>query len=85
MTEERGDGDKSDLMAPTYDRTTLFVAAAIFIGFCLFIFFLPQIMLAIGGENRLIAGAMIGVVLILPFAGLWLRGRIKAKSTPDRD
>ncbi|MEL6920905.1 MAG: hypothetical protein AAFO77_07735 [Pseudomonadota bacterium] len=71
---------ESDLMSPTYERKTLAIAAALFIGFCLLLFFLPQIMLAIGGENRWIAGSVVAAVLILPFVGLWVRGRVRAKA-----
>lgn len=63
-----------------YDRATLVIAALIMIGFCLFVYFLPAIMLAIGGDNRWISGGMIALVLVLPFAGFWLRGRIKRRS-----
>ncbi|MEM1376359.1 MAG: hypothetical protein AAGG69_03115 [Pseudomonadota bacterium] len=75
------DDEKRDdeLMAPTYNTKTLVIAASLFISFCLLLFFLPQIMLAIGGDNQWIAGSMIGVVLVLPFVGLWLRGRVRAK------
>jgi len=60
-----------------YDSKTLLTAAAIFIGFALLIYFLPTIMLAIGGENRWLAGAIVAAVLVLPFLGLWLRGRMR--------
>ncbi|WP_425417096.1 hypothetical protein [Oricola indica] len=62
-----------------YDSKTLATAAAIFIGFALLIFFLPNIMQAVGGENRILAGAIVVGVLVLPFVGLWLRGRIRRK------
>lgn len=62
-----------------YDSKTLATAAAIFIGFALVIFFLPNIMQAIGGENRIFAGAVVVGVLVLPFIGLWLRGRMRRK------
>jgi membrane protein DedA with SNARE-associated domain len=62
-----------------YDRSTLIAAAVIFIGFGLVIYFLPNIMQAVGGENRWAAGAVVIAVLVLPFAGLWLRGRSRRK------
>ncbi|QKV20326.1 hypothetical protein [Oricola thermophila] len=62
-----------------YDRKTLITAGAIFIGFALLVYFLPNIMLAIGGENRWLAGAVVFIVLVLPFLGLWLRGRMRRK------
>ncbi|MCI5074746.1 hypothetical protein [Oricola sp.] len=62
-----------------YDARTLAAAAAIFIGFALIIFFLPNIMLAVGEQNRVLAGAVVIGVLVLPFVGLWLRGRMRRK------
>ncbi|WP_193174866.1 hypothetical protein [Oricola nitratireducens] len=62
-----------------YDRKTLVTAAAIFIGFALILYFLPNIMIAVGGENRWLAGAVVAAVLVLPFVGLWLRGRWRRK------
>ena len=58
-----------------YDARTLVGAAAILIGFGALLYFLPSIMLVIGGESRWLAGAVVAVVLALPFIGLWLRGR----------
>jgi len=60
-----------------YDRKTLLTAAAIFIGFALLLYFLPDFMLAIGDKNRWLAGAVVIAVLVLPFIGLWLRGRAR--------
>jgi membrane protein DedA with SNARE-associated domain len=62
-----------------YDRKTLVSAAVIFIGFALILYFLPNIMIAVGGENRWLAGAVVAAVLVLPFVGLWLRGRWRRK------
>ena len=62
-----------------YDRKTLVAAAVIFIGFALVLYFLPNIMLAVGGENRWLAGAVVAAVLVAPFLGLWLRGRSRRK------
>lgn len=62
---------------PDYDRGTLIVAGLIFVGFALLLYFLPAIMTAIGGDNPWAAGTAIAAVLVLPFAGLWLRGRVK--------
>lgn len=64
---------------PEYDRGTLIIAGAIFVGFALLLYFLPAIMTAIGGDNPWAAGIAIGAVLILPFLGLWLRGRVRRK------
>ncbi|MEO0544271.1 MAG: hypothetical protein AAFY99_10680 [Pseudomonadota bacterium] len=77
MSEDKKSEDEA--MSPAYSRSTLLVAAALFIGFCLLLFFLPQIMLAIGGDNSWVAGSVIGAVLILPFVGFWLRGRSRRK------
>lgn len=60
-----------------YDRKTLLATAAIFVGFALLLYFLPNIMLAVGGESRWLAGAIVAAVLVLPFVGLWLRGRAR--------
>lgn len=60
-----------------YDRKTLLAAAAIFIGFALILYFLPNIMIAAGGESRWLAGIIVAAVLVLPFLGLWLRGRAR--------
>jgi len=68
----------------TYDRSTLIVAGLIFAGFCLLLYFLPAIMTAIGGDNPWAAGIAIAAILVLPFAGLWLRGRVQ-RPTPDDD
>lgn len=61
----------------SYDRKTLITAAALFIGFCLLIFYAPNIMLMIGGENSYMAGAFVVAIMVLPFVGFWLRGRMK--------
>lgn len=60
-----------------YDTKTLFMAAAVFIGFVLIIFLLPMIMMSVG--NSWLAGTVVVLVLVLPFLGLWLRGRYKQK------
>ena len=70
--------------AAAYDRATLIVAGLIFVGFCLLLYFLPAIMLVIGGDNPVAAGAVIGVILVLPFAGLWLRGRVRRRQDDRR-
>ncbi len=67
-----------------YDTPTLIVAGLIFVGFCLALYFLPTIMLVIGGDNPVAAGIMIAVILVLPFAGLWLRGRVRRRQDGDR-
>ncbi len=61
--------------AAEYDTATLIGAGVIFVGFGLLVYFLPLIMLAIGGESPLGAGLAIAGVLVLPFIGFWLRGR----------
>jgi hypothetical protein len=60
-----------------YDRKTLLVAGAIFVGFCLLTFFLPVIMSSVGTELPYLTGGIIAAFLILPFVGLWWRGRSK--------
>ena len=80
MTGPGNDDKQQTPGAPEYDRGTLIIAGAIFVGFALLLYFLPAIMTAIGGDNPWAAGIAIGVVLVLPFLGLWLRGRVKRKS-----
>ena len=75
MSRDDQSGDEKS--ASSYDGRTLITAALLFISFCLLLFFLPQIMLAIGGENPWIAGTVIAAILVLPFVGLWLRGRMR--------
>ena len=58
-----------------YDGKTLITAGLLFAGFSALVYFLPAIMMAVGGGNPWAAGAVVAAVLILPFAGLWLRGR----------
>lgn len=62
-----------------YDTPTLIVAGLIFVGFCLLLYFLPTIMFIVGGENTVAAGVVIVLVLLLPFGGLWLRGRMRRR------
>lgn len=61
----------------SYDRKTLITAAFLFVGFCLLVFYAPTIMLMIGGQNSYVAGAFVVGVIVLPFVGFWLRGRMK--------
>lgn len=63
----------------TYDRKTIVTAAGLFIGFCAVTYFLPNIMNAVGTSNPYLTGGLIAAFLILPFIGLWLRGRSKSK------
>ncbi|WP_053999961.1 hypothetical protein [Ahrensia marina] len=62
-----------------YDRKTIITAAGIFIGFCVVTYFLPNIMSAVGTSNPYLTAGVIAAFLILPFVGLWLRGRSKSK------
>ncbi|MEM5503046.1 hypothetical protein WNY59_15770 [Ahrensia kielensis] len=62
-----------------YDRKTIITAAGIFIGFCAVTYFLPTIMTAVGTSNQYLTGGIIAAFLVLPFVGLWLRGRNKSK------
>ena len=63
-----------------YDRKTIWAAAGIFAGFCAITFFLPAIMEAVGTDYPYLTGALIAAFLVLPFAGLWMRGRNKSKN-----
>lgn len=62
-----------------YDRKTLISAAALLIGFGVLLYYLPPIMKAIGQESLWLAAAMVAVVIVLPFAVLWLRGRMRRR------
>lgn len=64
----------------TYDRKTLVMAALIFVGFCLLIYFLPVVMTALGGGGVGAQIAAVAFILLLPFIGFWLRGRMKNRS-----
>ena len=66
--------DKTD----TYDKKTLLTAGAIFVSFCLLTYFLPKIMSAIGTTYPYLTGALVAGFLVLPFIGLWWRGRKKS-------
>ena len=63
-----------------YDRKTLIAAAALFIGFALLIFFLPNIMMGIGSQSPILSVVIVAAVLLLPFVGLWLRGRARRRN-----
>ncbi len=60
-----------------YEARTLVAAGLIFAGFAAVLYFLPNIMMAVGNENRYLAIAVVAAVLVLPFVGLWLRGRAR--------
>ena len=60
-----------------YDRKTLISAAILFIGFALILYFLPAIMMAIGAQSPVLAAIVVAAVLLVPFVGLWLRGRAR--------
>ncbi len=60
-----------------YDRKTLIAAGGIFVGFCLVTYFLPSIMTIVGTSNPYLTTLVIAGFLILPFVGLWWRGRTK--------
>ncbi|MAS07992.1 MAG: hypothetical protein CL534_25335 [Ahrensia sp.] len=65
----------SDDRNGNYDRRTLISAALLLVGFALILYFLPSIMMAIGAQSPVLAAAVVAAVLLLPFIGLWLRGR----------
>ena len=79
--DDKPEGPEPDKVpSPDYDHGTLVIAGLIFVGFALLLYFLPAIMTAIGGDNPWVAGAAVGAVLILPFLGLWLRGRARRRN-----
>ena len=55
------------------DRNAAVAAAVIVAGFGLFAFYLPAIMLAVGGVSQLAAGGLVVVFLAALFVILWLR------------
>lgn len=63
-----------------YDARTLVSAALLFIGFALILFFLPNIMLAVGARSHVLAGFVVAGVIVLPFAILWLHARFKRRN-----
>ena len=67
----------SDDRNGNYDRRTLISAALLLVGFALILYFLPSIMMAIGAQSPVLAAAVVAAVLLLPFIGLWLRGRAR--------
>lgn len=62
-----------------YDRRTLIGAGLAFAAFALFLYFVPDIMLTVGSVSPILAAVVVGVVLLLPFAGLWLHARLKRR------
>ena len=59
----------------TNDRNAAIAAAVILVGFGLFAFYLPAIMLAVGSVSQVAAGAVVVVFLASLFVILWLRSR----------
>ena len=56
MTQPKDNNDN-------YDRKTLLVAGAIFVGFCLLTYFLPTIMGSVGTDLPYLTGAIIAAFL----------------------
>ena len=63
----------------TEKRRTIIAAAIIFIGFGLFAWLLPDIMLAAGNYSPWAAVVVVVVFLLGFFAVFWLRSRYKDK------
>lgn len=62
-----------------YDTRTLIAAGLAFGALALILYFLPPIMMAAGAVSPWLAAVVVGAVMILPFAGLWLHARMKRK------
>lgn len=61
------------------NRSSAIAAAIILIVFGLFAYFLPRIMLAVGGYSQIAAGVVAVVFLGGLFVVLWLRGRYQSR------
>lgn len=62
---------------------TLIAAAIIMLGFGLFAYFLPALMMA-AGDISPVAGALVALIFMVAlFAVFWLRGRYKRKGGED--
>lgn len=61
------------------NRRTIIAAAVILVGFGLFAWFLPDLMLAAGDLSPWAAGLVAAVFLLGFFALFWLRSRYKGR------
>lgn len=63
----------------TGNRSNLIAAAAILVGFGVVAYFLPTIMLAVGGVSPVAAGVVAVLFVAAFFMVFWLRGRSQRK------
>lgn len=61
----------------TSDRNSAIAAGLILLGFGLFAYFLPTIMLAVGAYSTAVAGVIAVAFVAAFFLVFWLRGRAK--------
>lgn len=60
-------------------RQTAIATFLILAVFGTFLYFVPNIMLAVGNISPIFGGVFMGLVLIAPFAFFWLRSRSRNK------
>ncbi len=65
------------------NRKTLVGAGLFLLGFALFAYFLPTIMVGLGSRSMTAAVVVAALFVVAPFLVLWLRGRSQAKKRLD--
>ena len=65
------------------NRKTLLGAGLFLLGFALFAYFLPTIMISLGGRSMAAAVVVAALFIVAPFVVLWLRGRSQARKRLD--
>ncbi len=65
------------------DRETRQTALATFLilgVFCVFLYFVPTIMLAVGNISPVLGALVVAIVLLAPFVFFWLRSRSRNRN-----
>ncbi|PZO77921.1 MAG: hypothetical protein DI629_13335 [Mesorhizobium amorphae] len=65
-------------------RATLLGAGAFLLGFAVLAYFMPSIMLALGGVSTTLAVVVVALFIVAPFAVLWLRARAQKRRDEGR-